>query len=133
MNSIQKFGIALSAVLSSVLSLHAEVKPNSLFADNAVLQLGQRLTVHGSQAVLQFTHAGSGLMVKSGDLKSITIAANDGQFLPAKAEIVGDTVVVMSDQVTQPVAVRHGWDNVPDVNLYNQAGLPASPFRTDVQ
>jgi sialate O-acetylesterase len=41
-------------------------------------------------------------------------------------------VVVHSDQVPQPVAVRYGWaDNPDDVNLYNAEGLPASPFRTD--
>jgi sialate O-acetylesterase len=40
-------------------------------------------------------------------------------------------VVVSSEQVSPPVAVRYGWSNVPDVNLINQNGLPASPFRTD--
>ena len=41
-------------------------------------------------------------------------------------------VVVYSDMVEQPVAVRYGWaDNPDDLNLYNAEGLPASPFRTD--
>ena len=92
----------------------------------------QNLMVRGSQAVLRFTHVGGGLIARGGDLKGFTIAASDGQFLPARAAIAGDTVVVTSDQVNHPVAVRYGWVNVPDVNLYNQAGLPASPFRTDV-
>jgi sialate O-acetylesterase len=42
-------------------------------------------------------------------------------------------VTVSADQVTKPVAVRFGWANIPDGNLYNEAGLPASPFRTDVE
>ena len=40
-------------------------------------------------------------------------------------------MVVTSEAVPQPVAVRYGWANVPDGNLFNKAGLPASPFRTD--
>ena len=51
---------------------------------------------------------------------------------PAKAEIVGETVVVSNDQVQSPTAVRYGWTQSPDVNLFNQEGLPASPFRTDI-
>lgn len=91
-----------------------------------------RMKVKGNEAVLYFTHVGGGLVAKGGVLKGFTIAANDGQFWPARAEIEGRTVRVSSDRVNQPVAVRYGWANVPDVNLYNQAGLPASPFRTDV-
>jgi len=48
-------------------------------------------------------------------------------------KIAGDTVVVTSGQVAAPVAVRYGWANAPDVNLFNKEGLPASPFRTDVE
>jgi len=44
----------------------------------------------------------------------------------------GDTVMVSASGVDQPVAVRYGWANVPEGNLFNQAGLPASPFRTDL-
>ena len=55
------------------------------------------------------------------------------KFLAAKAGIQGDKVVVSSEQVREPVAVRYGWENVPDVNLFNKEGLPASPFRTDVR
>jgi sialate O-acetylesterase len=52
-------------------------------------------------------------------------------FRPARARIRGNAVVVTSDEVKQPVAVRYGWANVPDGNLFNKAGLPASPFRSD--
>ncbi|MEI8044614.1 MAG: hypothetical protein WCL11_24600, partial [Verrucomicrobiota bacterium] len=50
---------------------------------------------------------------------------------PATAEIIGEQVVVSSPQIAAPVAVRYGWANCPDVNLFNKAGLPATPFRTD--
>lgn len=86
----------------------------------------------GHQAVLKFTHLGGGLVARGGELKGFTVCGADKKFVPAQAVITGQTVVVTSDQVARPVAVRYGWSNVPDVNLYNQAGLPASPFRTDV-
>ena len=82
------------------------------------------------QAVVSFTHIGGGLMAKGGALRGFEVAGSDGTFFPAQAEIRGDTVVVTSLKVPEPTAVRYGWTNVPDVNLYNQEGLPASPFRT---
>ncbi|MEP6673209.1 MAG: sialate O-acetylesterase [Chthoniobacter sp.] len=90
------------------------------------------LRVDGGKAVLTFQHA-AGLVAKDGELKGFTIAGEDKNFVPAKAEIKGATVTVSADAVTKPVAVRYGWTNVPNVNLYNGAGLPASPFRTDVE
>jgi sialate O-acetylesterase len=83
------------------------------------------------RAILTFSHGD--LVAKDGELKGFTIAGADKNFVAAKAEIKGNTVIVSSDQVAKPVAVRYGWANVPDVNLYNSAGLPASPFRTDWQ
>ena len=89
------------------------------------------LTIDGARAVLRFTHVGGGLVAKGGELKGFTVAGEDKAFVAAKAEIVGDTVVVSADGVAAPVAVRFGWANVPVVNFYNLDGLPASPFRTD--
>ncbi len=86
----------------------------------------------GANAILRFTHLGGGLVAKDGDLKGFTVAGADKVFHPAQARISGDTVFVRSAEVPRPVAVRYGWANVPDVNLFNRAGLPASPFRTDV-
>ena len=85
------------------------------------------------RAVLHFTHVGSGLMAKNGALMGFTAAGKDGRFHPATAVIVGDTVVVTSSEVSQPTAVRYGWENVASGNLFNREGLPSSPFRTDVQ
>lgn len=81
---------------------------------------------------LEFSHVGRGLMTNGGELKGFTIAGADKNFVVAKAEIKGKKVVVRSEHVSAPVAVRYGWANVPEVNLFNREELPASPFRTDV-
>jgi sialate O-acetylesterase len=87
------------------------------------------------KAYISFTETGSGLHVKDryGYLKGFTVAGSDRKFHWAKAELAdGKTVVVYSEEVPNPVAVRYGWANNPDdVNLYNKEGLPANPFRTD--
>jgi sialate O-acetylesterase len=64
-------------------------------------------------------------------LTGFTVAGEDRRFYAARAEIRGDTVVVSSSQVPKPIAVRYGWADYPTGNLFNSAGLPASPFRTD--
>jgi sialate O-acetylesterase len=93
--------------------------------------LYQSMRTQGSRVTLTFTHIGDGLVAKDGALKGFTVAGPDGKFVPAQAEIQGSAVVVSSPQVPNPTAVRYGWDFVPDVNLFNSEGLPASPFRTD--
>ena len=70
-------------------------------------------------------------MAKGGELKGFVVAGDDKQWKPAQAKIEGDKVVVSSAEVAKPVAARYAWENWPDCNLYNGAGLPASPFRTD--
>jgi sialate O-acetylesterase len=92
----------------------------------------ESLKIKGSNAVLRFTHVGGGLAAKNGPLRGFTIAGEDKVFHPAQAEIHGQTVVVHSATVPRPVAIRYGWANVPEGNLFNRAGLPASPFRSDV-
>jgi sialate O-acetylesterase len=64
-------------------------------------------------------------------LTDFTIAGADQKFLPATALIEGDTIVVFSPAVSQPVAVRYAWRGDVVTNLGNKNGLPASPFRTD--
>jgi sialate O-acetylesterase len=87
--------------------------------------------INQNKAVLSFKHVGGGLVAKDGPLKGFMIAGVDEKFVDAKAEILGNSVVVSSDQVPSPVAVRYGFTDLPDVNLYNKEGLPASPFRTN--
>ena len=81
--------------------------------------------------IVRFDHLGGGLVAKDGPLRGFTISGDGKTFVPAEAAIVGDTVEVRAANVAAPLAVRYGWANVPDVNLYNAAGLPASPFRSD--
>ena len=83
------------------------------------------------RVVLQFKNVGQGLVARDGPLKGFAVAGEDKTFVNAEAKIEGDTVVVHSDEVSRPVAVRFGWANYPVVNLWNKEGLPASPFRTD--
>ena len=92
--------------------------------------LFKALKIKGNRAILSFTHLGGGLVAKDGALKGFTIAGADQKFVAADAVIKGDTVVVTGKDIAVPTAVRYGWANVPDVNLYNRSGLPATPFRT---
>jgi sialate O-acetylesterase len=80
---------------------------------------------------LYFDHAKSGLVAKGGKLTGFAIAGKDRNFVWADAVIDGKTVVVSSPSVSDPVAVRYGWDSNPVCNLYNKDNLPAVPFRTD--
>jgi len=90
------------------------------------------MSVREGKAVVRFDHAGSGIVAKGGGpLKGFAVAGADRKFFWADASIDGDTVVVTSDKVAEPVAVRYAWANNPVCNLYNAEGLPATPFRTD--
>jgi len=80
---------------------------------------------------LRFDHVGGGLVAKGPELKGFSIAGEDEKFVWAKAKIENDSVIVRSDKVPQPLAVRYAWAINPECNLYNKEGLPASPFRTD--
>jgi sialate O-acetylesterase len=83
------------------------------------------------RAVVSFKNVGAGLEAKGGELTGFTIAGKDRKWHNAKAEIKDGKVVVWSDDVKDPVAVRFGWANCPVVNLFSKDGLPASAFRTD--
>jgi len=87
--------------------------------------------VRGSELLLSFKHTDGGLVAKRGELKGFVVAGEDKQWKSARARIEGDKVIVSSADVKQPVAARYAWENWPTCNLYNGAGLPASPFRTD--
>ncbi|MFM9963498.1 MAG: family 16 glycoside hydrolase [Planctomycetaceae bacterium] len=93
------------------------------------------MTVNSDKVTLHFKHLGGGLVARSSggspELKGFTIAGPDNKFVEAKATIDGDTIVVFSEAVAAPTAVRYGWSNVPEASLWNLAGLPASPFQTD--
>jgi sialate O-acetylesterase len=82
------------------------------------------------KVTVRFEHA-DGLTAKGGELKGFVIAGEDRKWHPAKAVIEKGVVVVTSAEVKKPVAVRYAWENNPEATLFNGAGLPASPFRTD--
>ena len=101
-------------------------------------------TVEGDRIRIMFDHLGSGLMVgrkeglspvqevENGELAWFAISGADRKWHRAKATIDGNAVVVSSDNVLEPVAVRYAFAMNPEgCNLYNREGLPASPFRTD--
>jgi sialate O-acetylesterase len=90
--------------------------------------------VKGNTIRITFDHAGSGLVARDGRaLTHFAIAGEDRKFVEATAGIVRNTVVVTSPQVARPVAVRFAWDQEALPNLMNKEGLPAAPFRTDIE
>ena len=88
------------------------------------------IRIEGSQVRVLFTHS-DGLVAKGGELREFELAGADRVFHPAQAVIEGAGVVVSTSEVPMPVAVRMGWSAAPQPNLFNSAGLPASPFRSD--
>jgi len=91
----------------------------------------QSMKIEGDKVRLAFDHVGGGLQFKDGEPRGFAVAGEDKVFYLAKARIDGDSVIVWSDRVKGPVAVRYAWANNPVGNLFNQANLPAMPFRTD--
>lgn len=88
-------------------------------------------SIEGNKIRLSFSHA-EGLRAKDDkSLKGFAIAGPDHEFHWADAHIEGSAVVVSSDAVDCPLAVRYAWDDNPDCNLTNDSELPASSFRTD--
>lgn len=94
----------------------------------------ESMSVQGNKVVINFSHTGSGLMVKDkyGYVRGFEIAGSDHRFHYAKAYLENNKVVVYANEVTSPVSVRYAWsDDNSDANLYNFEDFPAVPFRTD--
>ena len=90
------------------------------------------MKVDGNKIVLSFYETGVALMAKGNKLTHFAIAGDDKKFYWADAVIDGNTIIVSSKDVTNPVAVRYAWADAPmSANLFNAEGFPASPFRTD--
>lgn len=90
------------------------------------------MATDGNKVKVSFDHA-AGLSAKGDTLNGFAVCGDDHKFYPAKAVIDGTSVIVSNENVAKPVAVRYGWVNFakPELNLFNGAGLPAVPFRTD--
>ena len=89
------------------------------------------LKVVDGEIELEFDDIGDGLVANGGTLRGFAIAGADKKFVWAMARIQGNTVRVWSSQVPVPMAVRYAWGDNPEGTLFNQAGFPTSPFRTD--
>ncbi len=87
--------------------------------------------IRGNEVTVTFKQTAGGLVAKDGALKGFAVAGADKQWKPAQVKIAGDKVIVSCAEVAKPVAVRYAWAANPVCNLFNGAGLPASPFRTD--
>lgn len=93
--------------------------------------LYKSMKVEGNKVRLYFDHVENGFKKPDGPLTHFTISGKDKVFHPAEAKIDGKTIVVSSKHVKKPVAVRFAFGNTDEPNLFNNAGLPASSFRTD--
>ncbi len=117
-------GLRLALIAESMLYGRKEVEYSG--------PLYRSMNVEDNKIRLAFDHIGGGLVAKNEHtLAGFTIAGADKKFYPAEARIEGDRIVVWNLDIREPVAVRYAWANNPTCSLYNKAGLPASPFRTD--
>jgi sialate O-acetylesterase len=92
----------------------------------------ESMHINGREIAVHFTHVGAGVQAHGGGaLQGFAVAGSDRKFHWADARIEGDTVVVSSPAIANPVAVRYAWADSPSCNLFNKDGLPASPFRSD--
>jgi sialate O-acetylesterase len=89
------------------------------------------MKVLGNTIEVEFDFVGKGLEAKEGELTDFEIAGADKKYVPAKAIIKDNKVIVSATDIENPVAVRMGWFNYPHINLFNKDGLPASSFRTE--
>jgi sialate O-acetylesterase len=92
--------------------------------------LYRSMSREGNVLRLYFEHADEGLAAKGKQLQGFEIAGEDRKFVPAQADIDGATVTLTNPSVPSPTQARYGWSDDPVCNLFNKAGLPASPFRT---
>ena len=121
----QEVGIRLATI-----ALNKVYKKNIVFSGPTY----KSQEIKGNEIILTFDNIGSGLSTsgKNGILKGFEIAGADKVFHSAKAIIKNNKVILSSEEVPNPVAVRYGWaDDDTEINLFNKEKFPASPFRTD--
>lgn len=143
--SVPKTGMVVTSDIGNIEDIHPRNKHDvgKRFADIALNRhygkedrrvsgpLYREMKKEGKKIRLLFDHAEGGLVSKGKELTHFEIAGKDKQFVPAKAKIEGNAIVVSTKQVKDPVAVRFAWSNTAEPNLFNKQGLPASAFRTD--
>lgn len=140
-NSLHPIDKADVALRLALVARHAAYDEKDLVWTGPVYD---SMKVEGNTVRLNFTQTGGGLVIGSSpwvpprstpiptsSLVGFAIAGDDKKWVKAEAKIDDNTVVVSSDKVTGPIAVRYAWQNAPECNLYNKEGLPAAAFRTD--
>ena len=142
---LPKSGMAITVDIGEATDIHPKNKQEvgrrlSLWALGAVYgvkvpaisgPLPSGHEIKNNTIIITFKHTNGGLVAKDGGLTGFLVAGEDKQWKTAQATITGDKVIVSSPEVAKPVAVRYAWASVAICNLFNGAGLPASPFRTD--
>jgi sialate O-acetylesterase len=113
-----------AALIALATQYHVPAKSLSPFYDSMEVTDDNKIKIHLRLAEPE-------LKVNGKEPKGFAIAGEDKVFVWAKAEIEGDNIIVWSDKVKKPVAVRYAWADNPECNLYNQDNLPLCPFRTD--
>ncbi len=145
MRSVPNTGMIVTTDIGDLTSIHPKNKREvgrrlalwalaKTYGEKDIVYSGpiyKSMKIEGDKIRISFDYTDGGLIAKGDTLTRFTIAGEDRQFVDANAVIDGDTIVVSSAQVKKPVAVRFGWTDTPEPNLFNKAGLPASPFRTD--
>ena len=107
---------------------------NQVYSDTVACYgpMFESFTIKGNEIIVSFNYSYSGLKTSDNKAPSgFAICGANRKFYWANARIEGNKVIVSSPKVPKPEAVRYGWSNNPDINLYNSANLPAFPFRTD--
>ena len=152
-------GIAITLDIGEAKEAHPDNKEHvghrlalagrKIIYDEDLVYSGPTYTSHQileGKVAVKFDHTGGGLVIGQAPwraksmpeppedrLVGFAVAGADGKWSAADAAIEGDTVVVSSAEVAEPVSVAYGWGESPAVNLYNKEGLPAAPFRTDAK
>lgn len=142
--SVENTGMVVITDAGDSTNIHPRNKliPGERLADWALAkQYGKKIAYSGpvyksmeskdGKAMLSFDYVTKGLSCPDDHVVGFTVAGNDGVFYPATAAIKGKKIELTSKDVDQIKYVRYGWEKYGKTNLYNGAGLPASPFRTD--
>lgn len=91
----------------------------------------QRMEIRNQEVSLYFDHAPDGFVVNGKKALEFYVAGEDQVFQPAEAKVLANKIVIKNNKVPKPVAVRYAFGNTLIGNVFNKAGLPLTPFRTD--
>jgi sialate O-acetylesterase len=145
--SMSNSGMAVTMdITGDVTDIHPKNKPEvgrrlalwalsgTYFSDNVIYSgpVYKHLSQEGNSIRLSFDFAQDGLsIINSAKESGFMIAGDDRHFVPAKVKVDGNDLIVKSEKLKNPVAVRYAFTNTSEATLFNGSGLPASSFRTD--